>query len=169
VPLPPTPPPSSSPSEALAAALGDARPEGSAAPAVATPTPAPIVATPAEPPNTPPAPTPPPATAAPQPATPAPSPTCSAAGPPLLTDTGNQVDFSNGNVVSFQAGQPDFLVVHVAGTVLRLEITNATDVQGDVDSATVVNGQGRRARDGTITAQLVEVVCPGVTGVNLTP
>ena len=65
-----------------------------------------------------------------------------------------------GDVVSFQAGQPDVLVLDVAGTVLQLEITSGTDVRGDLASATIVNGQGRRASDGTITAQLVEVVCP---------
>jgi hypothetical protein len=65
-----------------------------------------------------------------------------------------------GAVVSFQAGPPGVLVVDVAGTVLALAITNGTDVRGELDTATVVNGQGRRAKDGTIAAQLVEVVCP---------
>ena len=52
------------------------------------------------------------------------------------------------------------MVVDVAGTVLALAITDGTEVQGELDAATVVNGQGRRARDGSITAQQVEVVCP---------
>ena len=159
-PLPsgPTPP------QALSAVRDDARPSAGsgAGPVAPTPTPAPVVIAPPTPaPDTAPASTPPPATPAPQP--PAPTPTaatCAAGGPPQISETGNQVSFMYGDVVSFQAGQPDVLVVDVAGTVLQLEITSGTDVRGDLASATIVNGQGRRANDGTITAQLVEVVCP---------
>jgi len=169
VPLPPTPTPSASPGptasmspQALAAVRDDARPSagGGAGPAAPTPTPAPVVIAPPAP-DTAPASTPPPATPAPQTPTPTPTAaTCAAGGPPQISETGNQVSFMYGDVVSFQAGQPDVLVVDVAGTVLQLEITSGTDVRGDLASATIVNGQGRRANDGTITAQLAEVVCP---------
>jgi len=170
VPLPPTPTPSASPlptdsmqPQALAAVRDDTRPGTSGVvPAASTPTPAAVaVPTPAPAPNTPPASTPWPATPAPQPPTPTPTAaTCAAGGPPQISETGNKVSFMYGDVVSFQAGQPDVLVVDVAGTVLQLEITSGTDVRGDLASATIVNGQGRRANDGTITAQLLEVVCP---------
>ena len=170
VPLPPTPMPSASPRprpsmspQALAAVRDDTRPGTSGAvPAASTPTPAAVaVPTPAPAPNTPPASTPWPATPAPQPPTPTPTAaTCAAGGPPQISETGNQVSIMYGDVVSFQAGQPDVLMVDVAGTALQLEITSGTDVRGDLASAIIVNGQGRRASDGTITAQLVEVVCP---------
>ena len=170
VPLQPTPMPPASPRptapmppQALSAIQDEARQGGSTAgPAAATPTPAAVaVPTPAPAPNTPPASTPWPATPAPQPPTPTPTAaTCAAGGPPQISETGNQVSLMYGDVVSFQAGQPDVLVLDVAGTVLQLEITSGTDVRGDLASATIVNGQGRRASDGTITAQLVEVVCP---------
>jgi curved DNA-binding protein CbpA len=165
-PLTPTPtaspgPDGSTTPQALSAIRDDTRPGANGAvPAAATPTPAAIaVPTPAPPPGTSPASTPPPATPAPPPS-PAPTPACSAAGAPQINENGNQVSFTSGDVVSFDASQPDLLVVDIAGTVLQIEITAATDVQGDLDSATIVNGDGRRTRDGTITAQLVEVVCP---------
>jgi hypothetical protein len=168
MPATPTPPASpqpdtpSMPPQALAAVRDETRPTGSSAgPASATPAPAPIVAPPAPAPHTAPAPTPPPATPAPNPPTPTRTPAqCSASGTPQVNENGNQVSFTYGEVVSFEAGQPDVLVVDVAGSLLALAITNGTDVRGKLDTATVVNGQGRRARDGTIAAQLVEVICP---------
>ena len=167
VPLPATPTPTASasptaslPPQALSAVLDESRPGvSSSSPATATPTPA-AATVPTPGPDTAPATTPSPATPAPQTPAPTPSPAqCSAGGAPQLTENGNQVSFTDGAVVSFDAGPPGVLVADVAGTALQLAITSATVVQGDLDSATIVSGQGRRLKDGTITAQLVEVVC----------
>jgi hypothetical protein len=160
---PATPTPSAAPTptpEALAAVRGPTSQTG--APTAATPTPAAVAVPPPAPaPDTPPASTPQPATPAPPRRTPTPSPAqCSVGGAPQLTENGNHLSFSYGEVVTFQPGQPDILVVDVAGTVLALEITGGTDVQGELDAATVVNGEGRRSRDGSIAALLVEVLCP---------
>src|SRR5439155_26336980 len=95
---------------------------GGAGPAAPTPTPPPVVIAPPAP-DTAPASPPPPATPAPQPPTPTPTAaTCAAGGPPQISETGNQVSFMYGDVVSFQAGQPDVLSVVVAGTVRLIEI-----------------------------------------------
>ena len=81
-------------------------------------------------------------------------------GDPRLDRHGRDVTFSFGAVVSFEAGQPGSLVVDVGGTLVSLLITDGTEVRGQLGAATLVNGQGWRANDGTIIAIFVEVLCP---------
>lgn len=127
-----------------------------------TPTPAPRggAPAPAGAPTT--APTPratPIATPAPTPGpTPAPQPdACSAGGTPVLRQTGKHVRIEYGSVASFQGG---VLVVNVAGAIEALQVTASTEVLGNLSAATLVHAQGRRAGDGTVTAERVEVLCP---------
>jgi hypothetical protein len=165
----PTPRPVDGPlSERPAVVLADARPGGGfggpAAPPAATPGPAPLptaVATPGPPPHTPPPSTPGPPTPAPAPPTPTPPPAeCSTGGAPELRENGNHVRFAYGAVVLFEGGQPGVLVVDVAGTLVSLLITDGTEVRGQLGAATLASGEGRRAKDGSIIATLVEVLCP---------
>jgi len=155
-----TPQPTGAPlQQVLPLARDGARPAGAGAAPAATSTPGPsdtAVATPA--PNTSP-PTPAPETPAPQQPTPT-AAECAAGDATQVSESGNQVRFTYGNVVWYQAGQPGFLFVDVAGTVLLLTIMDGAEVRGVLGSATVVSGQGYRSYDGSIIAQLLEVVCP---------
>jgi curved DNA-binding protein CbpA len=157
----PTPSPEAAPSTtppALAASDAPRSGRGRGAPSAAVPPPAPSGAgAPAPAPVTPAS--APPATNPSAPQTPVPPGQCSLPGPPQYIENGNEVIFSGGDVLTFQSGDEDVLLVRVAGRTVRLELDDETEVRGDLDGATVVNGLGRRAGDGTIEARTVEVVC----------
>jgi hypothetical protein len=52
------------------------------------------------------------------------------------------------------------LVVNVAGTIEVFQMTVSTEILGNLSAATLVHAQGRRADDGTVIADRVEVLCP---------
>jgi len=56
--------------------------------------------------------------------------------------------------------QGDILLVDVAGTVTALRITALTSVTGDLGRATLVRAEGHREGDRSVTAEVIEVLCP---------
>jgi len=61
------------------------------------------------------------------------------------------------SVLSYEG---DVLLVDVGGTVAVLRITSLTVVTGNASAATLVRAEGHREGDGSVTADLVEVLCP---------
>ncbi len=152
------PQPTRTPAAAVLAALapGEARPT----PAPGQPQPAPAttptaVPTPQPAPNGTPNPTPAPSA---PPATPTPQPeACSIGGTPSIRETGKHVRLEFASVLSLEG---DVLLVDVAGTVTVLHVTPLTVVAGNLSAATLVRAEGHREGDGSLTAELVEVLCP---------
>ena len=62
-----------------------------------------------------------------------------------------------GSVLSLEE---DVLVVDAGGTLTVVRITSLTVVAGDLSAATLVRAEGHREGDGSVTAALVEVLCP---------
>jgi len=121
-----------------------------------TPTPAPRGGAPATPPTPQPLPI---ATLAPTPGptpTPQPEPCSAGGGTPVLRQNGKHVRIEYGTVVSLGG----VLVVEVAGTIEVLQVTGSTEVLGNLSAATLVHAEGRRASDGTVIAERLEVLCP---------
>ena len=143
---------------AAVAAPGEPRPT---APTPRQQQPAPTKAPPAAPtPQATPQPTPEPTLAVtPPPATPTPAPDgCSAGnGTPVIRENGRHVRLEYASVLSYDG---DVLLVDVGGTVAVLRITSSTAVTGNVSAATLVRAEGHREGDGSVTADLVEVLCP---------
>jgi hypothetical protein len=77
-------------------------------------------------------------------------------GTPVLRLNGKHVRIEYGSVVSLGA----FLVVEVGGTIEVFQLTELTEVLGTLSAATLVHAWGRRADDGTVIADHVEVLCP---------
>jgi hypothetical protein len=144
------PTPSSTPRVEVRADAG-ARAGAAVAPpaAPATPAPAPLAA-----PQLTPEPTPPLETSAPTPE----PPVCSASAAEL-TEKNDKVRFSNATVAWYGGSALGVLVLDVGGTQISLLLASGTEVHGDLASATVVTGHGHRLNDGTIVAQVVDVVC----------
>jgi hypothetical protein len=150
--------PTRTPAAAVLAALapGEARPTPapgqSHVPPATTPT---AVPTPQPAPNVTPDPTPAPSDT---PATPTPQPeVCSIGGTPSIRETGKHVRLEFASVLSLDG---DVLSVDVAGTVTVLHLTPLTVVTGNLSAATLVRAEGHREVDGTVTADLVDVLCP---------
>ena len=95
----------------------------------------------------------------PPPATPTPAPDgCSAGnGTPVIRENGRHVRLEYASVLSYEG---DVLLVDVGGTVAVLRITSLTVVTGNASAATLVRAEGHREGDGSVTADLVEVLCP---------
>jgi hypothetical protein len=62
-----------------------------------------------------------------------------------------------GTVVAFFEG---VLILDVGGTSAVLSVTISTEILGNLDAATLVRAEGIRASDGSVSAELVEVLCP---------
>lgn len=140
-----------------ALALGEAR--QTPVPGQPQPTPATTptaVPTPQPEPNGTPNPTPAPSA---PPDTPTPQPdVCSAGnGTPVIRENGKHVRLEYASVLSLEG---DVLLVDVAGTVTVLHLTPLTVVAGNLSAATLVRAEGHREGDGSVTAELVEVLCP---------
>ena len=148
------PQPTRTPAVAVLAAIaaGEARPTAAPGQAQTTPVKTPT-AEPTAPatPNPTPEPTAPPATATPPPDV------CSIGGTPAIRENGRHVRLEFGSVLSFAEG---VLLVDVAGTVTVLRITPLTVVVGNLSAATLVRAEGHREGDTSVTAELVEVLCP---------
>ena len=54
----------------------------------------------------------------------------------------------------------EVLLVDAGGTVAVILITSSTVVTGNLSAATLVRAEGHREGDGSVTADLVEVLCP---------
>ena len=152
-----TPPNPTSAAAVLAAiAPGETR----ATPAPGLPQPAPVksptaVPTPQVPPDVIPSPTPEPTA---PPITPTPQPeVCSTGGTPAIRESGHHVRLEYASVISIGG---DVLLLDVGGTVTVLHLTALTTVTGNLSAATLVRAEGRRESDGSVTAELVEVLCP---------
>ena len=150
--------PTRTPAAAVLAAIapGEARPTPAAGQPQTTPvqTPTAVSTPPATPPVTPnptPEPTAPPPTPTPQPDV------CSSGGTPVIRENGKHVRLEYASVLSLEG---DVLLVDVAGTVTVLRITPLTVVVGNLSAATLVRAEGHREADTSVTAELVEVLCP---------
>jgi hypothetical protein len=83
---------------------------------------------------------------------------CSAGnGTPVIRENGKHVRLEYASVLSLEG---DVLLVDVAGTVTVLHLTPLTVVAGNLSAATLVRAEGHREGDGSVTAELVEVLCP---------
>jgi hypothetical protein len=67
------------------------------------------------------------------------------------------VRLENGTVLSLLG---DVLFVDVSGTVTGLILTPSTVVTGNLGAATLVSAEGHREGDGSVTAEVVTVLCP---------
>lgn len=90
--------------------------------------------------------------------TPTPQPdVCSSGGTPVIRENGKHVRLEYATVLSLEG---DVLLVEVGGTVTVLRLTALTVVTGNLSAATLVRAEGHREVDGSVTADLVEVLCP---------
>jgi hypothetical protein len=147
--------PTPTPAAVLAAiAAREARPAatgGHAQPTPAAPAGNPTPATPPPTANPTPAPTAPPETPTPQPDV------CSTGGTPSIRETGKHVRLEYATVLSLLG---EVLLVDVSGTVTGLVTTPSTVVTGNLGAATLVQAEGHREGDGSVTAEVITVLCP---------
>ena len=100
--------------------------------------------------------------ATPEPTAPPPTPTpqpdaCSIGGTPAIRQNGHHVRIEYATVLSMGG---DVLLVDAGGTVALLRLTASTAVTGNLGAATVVRAEGHREGDGSVTAEVIEVLCP---------